>query len=342
MLEDALEEQRAEAALRTPASRGAVVTMPPRDEAPRRLAPAAPSVRRTARELGVNVNQVAGTGPGGRISAEDVKAHVKRLLSSGGPRSSPQEPAMLPGPPAPALPDFTKWGEIERKPMRPVRRKTAEHLAQAWAAIPHVTQCDKADVTDLEALRKRYEKHVESAGGKLTLTAIALKVVASALKRFAQFNASIDVAAQELVLKKYVHVGVAVDTERGLLVPVIRDVDRKSIIELSTELAQAAEKARDGKLTLEEMQGGCFTITNLGGLGGTYFTPIVNLPEVAILGVSRAQMEPVWRDGSFQPRLMLPLSLSYDHRVIDGADGIRFLRFVAEALEQPFVLSLHG
>jgi pyruvate dehydrogenase E2 component (dihydrolipoamide acetyltransferase) len=244
--------------------------------------------------------------------------------------------------PAIALPDFSKWGNVERKPVRGVRRKTAEHLSAAWTTIPHVTQCDKADITGLEELRAKYGKRAEAAGGKLTVTAITLKVVATALKVFPQFNASIDMAREELIYKKYCHIGVAVDTDRGLLVPVIRDVDKKNIVEIAAELAQAAERARTKKTTLDEMEGGCFTITNLGGIGGTYFTPIVNHPEVAILGMSRAQMEPVYIDGAFQPRLRLPLSLSYDHRVIDGADGIRFLRFIVEALEQPFVLALQG
>jgi pyruvate dehydrogenase E2 component (dihydrolipoamide acetyltransferase) len=226
--------------------------------------------------------------------------------------------------------------------MRAIRRKTAEHMATAWATVPHVTQGDKTDITDLEHLRQRYAKRVEAAGGKLTVTAIALKVIASALKVFPQFNASIDVANDEVVLKKYVHIGVAVDTENGLLVPVIRDVDQKNIVQLSVELQGLAEKAKARKLSLEEMEGGSFTISNLGGIGGTYFTPIVNVPEVAVLGISRASTEPVWKDGQFVPRLMMPLSLSYDHRVIDGADAIRFLRWVCEALEQPFVMSLQG
>jgi pyruvate dehydrogenase E2 component (dihydrolipoamide acetyltransferase) len=338
MLEDALEEARADAALRTGAPRGAIVAMPPREDAPRKPAPAAPSVRRTARELGVDINQVSGTGPGGRISADDVKAHVRRAMATGGPRLVGVEARSFVA--QPALPDFTKWGAVERKPMRAVRRKTAEHLSAAWATIPHVTQCDKADITDLEALRSRYAARADAAGAKLTVTAIALKVAAAALRTFPQFNASIDLGAEEIVYKQYVHIGVAVDTDRGLLVPVIRDVDKKGIIELSVELAKAADRARAGKATLEEMQGGSFTITNLGGIGGTYFTPIINLPEVAILGISRAQTEPVWKDGAFEPRLRLPLSLSYDHRVIDGADAIRFVRWVAEALEQPFLLSL--
>ncbi len=296
-------------------------------------APAAPSVRRLARELGVDVTLVAGSGPGGRISIEDVQAYVKQALSGGGGAA----PGIGPGAP---LPDFSKWGEVERKPMSNIRRKTAAHLSHAWNAIPHVTQHDKADITALEPLRQKYSAQAETAGGKLTMTAIALKVVAGALRRFPQFNASVDAARQEIVYKQAVHVGVAVDTERGLLVPVVRDADRKGILDLSVELARASEKARAGKLSLEEMQGGAFTITNLGGIGGTSFTPIVNWPEVAILGISRAAYEPVYDGQQFQPRLMLPLSLSYDHRLIDGADAARFLRWVADAFEQPFVLSL--
>lgn len=300
-------------------------------------APAAPSVRRLARELGVDVGRVTGTGPDGRISVEDLQAHVKGLLSgrAGGPAGA-----------APQLPDFSRWGEVERKPMSNIRRKTAEHLSQAWTTIPHVTQHDKADITALEALRKQYGPQAEKAGGKMTVTAIAMKIVASAMRRFPQFNASVDMARQEIVYKQSIHLGVAVDTERGLLVPVIRDVDRKGVIALSVELSTLSERARAGKLSLDEMQGGGMTITNLGGIGGTSFTPIVNWPEVAILGISRGAYEPVWRegteeeDGGFEARLMLPLSLSYDHRVIDGADAARFLRWVAEAFEQPFILSL--
>jgi pyruvate dehydrogenase E2 component (dihydrolipoamide acetyltransferase) len=226
--------------------------------------------------------------------------------------------------------------------MRAVRRKTAEHLTAAWSAIPLVTQFDLADITNLEELRKKYAKQVEAAGGNLTVTAIAVKIAATALRVFPQFNASVDMDAGELILKKYVHIGIAVDTDRGLLVPVIRNADQKNIVQIAVELAQLSEKARTRKLALEEMQGGCFSISNLGGIGGTYFTPLVNLPEVAILGISRASMHPRFENGGFTPRLMLPLSLSYDHRVIDGADGIRFLRWVAEAMEQPFLLALNG
>jgi pyruvate dehydrogenase E2 component (dihydrolipoamide acetyltransferase) len=288
-----------------------------------------------ARELGVDINQVVGTGDGGRISIEDVKAYAKRLVEGASRGSAAQ---------AEPLPDFSRFGPVERQPMRAVRRKTAEHLSAAWTSIPHVTQCDLADITGLEELRKKYAKQVEAAGGNLTVTSIAVKIVAAALKVFPQFNASIDLAASEIIVKQYVNIGVAVDTDRGLLVPVIKDADRKNIVQLSVELAQLSEKARTRKIALEEMQGGCFSISNLGGIGGTYFTPIVNAPDVAILGISRARMEPVYNkeSGQFSPRLMLPLSLSYDHRAIDGADGIRFLRWVCEALEQPFILALQG
>jgi pyruvate dehydrogenase E2 component (dihydrolipoamide acetyltransferase) len=242
------------------------------------------------------------------------------------------------------LPDFTRWGEVERQPMRAVRRKTAQTLTAAWTTVPHVTQHDVADITSLEELRKKYAKVVEAAGGNLTVTAIAVKVVAAALKAFPQFNSSIDLAAEEIIYKKYVNIGIAVDTDRGLLVPVIRNADTKNIAQLSVELSQLSEKARSRKISLDEMQGGCFSISNLGGIGGSFFTPIVNAPEVAILGISRARMEPVYNNDSaaFVPRLMLPLSLSYDHRVVDGADGVRFLRWVVEALEQPFLLALQG
>jgi len=296
------------------------------------VAPAAPSVRRMARELGVDIDQVAGTNPAGRISVEDVKAHAKRLIET----RAAGAPAVT------ALPDFSRWGDIERQPMRAVRRKTAEHLTAAWTTIPHVTQFDAADITALDEFRKKYAKRVEEAGGNLTVTSIAVKVIAAAMKVFPQFNASIDMAAGEIVFKKYVHIGIAVDTDRGLLVPVVRDADRKNITQLSVEIAQLSEKARTRKIALDEMQGGCFSISNLGGMGGTNFTPIVNAPEVAILGIARGRMEPVFKDGAFIPRMMLPLALSYDHRLIDGADGIRFLRWVVDALEQPFLLALQG
>jgi pyruvate dehydrogenase E2 component (dihydrolipoamide acetyltransferase) len=295
--------------------------------------PAAPHVRRLARELGVDIHEVKGTGPGGRISEDDVKAHSKALLTAA---------VQAPGSHVSTLPDFSKWGKVERVSMRGVRRKTAQHLLEAWTTIPHVTQQDKADITEIEHLRARFAPKAEEAGGKMTVTAIALKVCASALKVFPQVNASIDMAKEEIIYKQYINIGVAVDTDRGLLVPVIRDVDKKNIVELAVELTQLSKKARDKKLSPAEMEGGTFTITNLGGIGGTGFSPIVNHPEVAILGLSRSSTEPVWMNGKFEPRLVLPLSLSYDHRLIDGADAARYLRWIAEALEQPFLLSVQG
>ncbi len=301
---------------------------------------AAPHVRRLARELGLDIYSVTGTGPGGRISEDDVKAHAKATLATAiSAAQAPQAGARFA---QPKLPDFTRWGKVERVSMRGVRRKTAEHLREAWNTIPHVTQHDRADITELEHLRAKFAPRAEEAGGKMTVTAIALKVCASALKVFPQFNASIDMEKEEIVYKQYINIGVATDTDRGLLVPVIRDVDKKNIVELAAELSQLSKKARDKKLTPEEMEGGTFTITNLGGIGGTAFTPIVNHPEVAILGLSRGRMEPEWIDGKFEPRLILPLSLSYDHRLIDGADAARFLRWIAEAFEQPFLLSVQG
>ena len=308
----------------------------------RQPVPAAPHVRRLAREIGVDIYEVKGSGPGGRISEDDVKAHAKALVTAASAQAAPQAGHFR----QPQLPDFGKWGKIERVSMRGVRRKTAEHLAEAWNTIPHVTQHDRADITELEQLRARFAPKAEEAGGKMTVTAIALKVCAAALKVFPQFNASIDIEKEEIVYKQYINIGVAADTDRGLLVPVIRDVEKKNIVELAVELSQLSKKARDKKLTPADMEGGTFTITNLGGIGGVGFTPIVNFPEVAILGLSRSRMEPEWiqdKDGGkFEPRLILPLSLSYDHRLIDGADAARFLRWIAEAFEQPFLLSVQG
>jgi pyruvate dehydrogenase E2 component (dihydrolipoamide acetyltransferase) len=299
--------------------------------------PAAPHVRRLARELGIDIHNVPGNGPGGRISENDVKLYAKSMITgaSGGGAASTHVKQ-------PALPDFGKWGKIERVPMRGVRRKTAEHMWEAWSSIPHVTQQDKADITELEQLRTKFGPKAAEAGGKMTVTAIALKVCASALKIFPQFNASIDMEKEEIVYKQFINIGVAVDTDRGLLVPVLRDVDKKNIVELAAELTGLSKKARDKKLSPTDMEGGTFTITNLGGIGGTGFSPIVNYPEVAILGLSRSSTEPVWMDNKFEPRMVLPLSLSYDHRLIDGADAARFLRWIAEAFEQPFLLSVQG
>ena len=298
---------------------------------PAHLAAASPSIRRLARELGVDINKVRGTGPEGRIDEQDVKNYAKEIITRGAD-------ARLPGDAFAPLPDFAKWGEIERKPMSGVRRATAEHLAQAWHNVPQVTQFDRADVTELESLRSGFSEPQDAGAAKITVTAVALKVIASALEKFPQFAASIDMADREIVYKHYCNIGVAVDTTYGLLVPVVRDADQKSIPQLAKELSELSRKARDKKLSLEEMAGGVFTITNLGGIGGTGFSPIVNYPEVAILGISRLSVEPRQVDGAFQPRKILPLSLSYDHRLIDGADAARFLRWVAEALEQPALL----
>jgi pyruvate dehydrogenase E2 component (dihydrolipoamide acetyltransferase) len=294
------------------------------------LVAAGPATRRLARELGIDLAQVHGTAPGGRVVQEDIKAFVRGLASAGPGRAAGRQ--------EPALPDFTRWGEAERQPLDGIRRKTAEQMSLAWSLIPHVIQHDLADVTELEAFRKEQE----GRGPKLTITAFALKAAAIALRQFAQFNASLDLQNNQLIVKRYIHIGVAVDTERGLLVPVLRDVDQKSVQQLAEELAAVAERARQKKLQPDEMRGGSFTITNLGGIGGTGFTPIINYPEVAILGLSRSRLQPTIRDGQVTPRLLLPLSLSYDHRVIDGAAAARFARRVAEMLEKPLTMLLQA
>ncbi len=304
----------------------------PRSEAPSsgKLVPAGPATRRLARELGIDLHHVAGSASGGRVIEEDVKAYVRQLASGSGPTSG--------GVKAPPLPDFAKWGPIDKKPFEAVRRRTADQMSLSWSLIPHVTQSDVADVTDLDAFRRQQEGN----GPKLTVTAFAIKAVAIALREFPQFNASLDLAGGQLIFKNYVHIGVAVDTERGLLVPVLRDVDRKSVVQLAQEMHDIADKARQKKITADEMRGGSFTVTNLGGIGGTHFTPIINYPEVAILGMARSRLTPVVRDGQIVPRLLLPLCLSYDHRVIDGADAARFTRRLAELLEKPLLMVLHG
>lgn len=304
--------------------------------------PAAPSTRRLAREIGVDIQQVAGTGPGGRISIEDVKAHAKQMLGGGAQPGAPAAAAGG-GVPQPApLPDFSKWGETSREPMSKVRQITADNTTRSWQTIPHVTQFDNADVTALEEFRRKYGKRVEKAGGKLTVTAMLLKISARALQHFPRFNASLDSQTKEIVYKHYVNVGVAVDTDRGLLVPVIKDVDKKSITDLALELADVAGRARSKKIKPEEMDGGNFTISNLGGVGGTAFTPVVLPPQVAILGVARSSYQPVYKNGEFEPRVILPLSLSYDHRIIDGADGARFLRWICDVMENPLYADLEG
>ncbi len=304
---------------------------------------ASPTVRRLAREIGVEISTVRGTGPRGRISHDDVKAHSRALLKRVQP--APVSSGFVAGTvgiPVQPLPDFSKFGAVTKEPINNIRKKTAEQMARAWSTIPMVTQFDKADVTNLEKMRLQMDAKAKKSGNRITVTAILLRIVASALKKFPKFNASLDLVREEVVYKNYFNVGVAVDTERGLLVPVVKGVDSKNVFELSADLAVVAEKARTRKVSPDDLSGSCFTITNLGGIGGTGFTPIVNPPEVGILGVSRSSMEPVWTDGAFVPRQILPLSLSYDHRLIDGADAARFLRFICEALENPAVLVFEG
>ncbi|AKD05326.1 2-oxo acid dehydrogenase subunit E2 [Pontibacter korlensis] len=300
--------------------------------------PASPGVRRLAREMDVDIITVKGSGPGGRITEEDVKGarekEEEKLTEAEKPAQ--KAPKQLP------LSDFSQWGVVERLPLSRIRKATARNTAASWQTIPHVTQFDEADISGIEEYRQKNSKKAEKAGGKLTVTAILVKVAAAALQQFPNFNASIDLEHEEVILKKYFHIGFAVDTEAGLLVPVIRDVNRKTIIEIATEISELAEKARNQELTPDEMQGGSFVISNLGGIGGTNFTPIVYHPQIAILGVARTSIKPVYRDEKFEPRQILPLSLSYDHRLIDGADGARFLRWICQALEDPYKALLGG
>ena len=305
----------------------------PEDEGPTPV-PASPSTRRLAREIGVDIHVVEGSGPGGRITADDVKRHSRERPSKSAGGSQGGITA------AHELPDFSRFGPTRREKVSQIRRITAENTQAAWQVVPHVTQHDEAVVDAVEEFRQTYKEGVAKAGGKLTVTVILLKIVAKALEKFPRFNSSVDMDAGEIIYKEYINVGVAVDTDRGLLVPVVRDVDQKSLTELSVELSELAGKARDKKLSPKDMEGGNFTISNLGGIGGTAFTPVVFAPQVAILGVARAKQVPVYVDGDFVPRLMLPLSLSYDHRAVDGADGARFLRWICEALEHPMSMSL--
>jgi len=310
----------------SPADESAAVPAPSTD----RSVPAAPSVRKFAREIGIDVTQVPGSGPAGRISIEDVKAYSRRTPSGAGR-----------APVRKALPDFARWGDIDRQPMSNVRKKTALQMESGWQA-PHVTLHDKADVTTLERFRQQYKARVETAGGKLTITAMLVRIVAAALRKFPEVNCSVDMAQNEIIYKKYVNIGIAMDTPRGLVVPVILHADQKTVTQLSIEITETAERARAGKLSLEEMTGGTFTLTNLGGIGIGHFTPIINDPEVAILGIGRSTQEPGYIDGQLQPRLMMPLSLSFDHRIVDGAGGARFLRWIVEAVEQPLLLAMEG
>ena len=288
---------------------------------------ASPSIRRYARELGVNLEQVIGSGPKGRIVKADVKAFVKSTMSGG-------DSAGGSGIRVSSLPeiDFSRFGEIETLALSRIQKISGAHLHRSWVTVPHVTQFDDADITELEVFRKSLAKEAEQKAVRLTPLIFLMKAVVSALREFPNFNAALDASGENLVMKKYFHVGIAVDTPNGLVVPVVRDVDQKGLFDLAAELGEISVRARDGKLSPTDMQGGCFTISSLGGIGGTYFTPIVNAPEVAILGVSRSKMQPVYIDGEFVPRLILPLALSYDHRVIDGAQAARFTNFLSQVI----------
>ncbi|MCY3569073.1 MAG: 2-oxo acid dehydrogenase subunit E2 [Chloroflexi bacterium] len=298
---------------------------------------ASPSVRRFAREIGVDIRAVQGAGPGGRIDLEDVKRHSREVPDAipAGTHNAP-----VPGP----LPDFSEFGTVERVPMSRLRRTIKRNMATSWHEVPHVTLFHTADVTELEQVRRDYREHAEEAGGRLTITAILLKITAAALKEHPHVNSSIDAENDELILKSYVHIGVAVDTPRGLVVPVIRDVDEKNIIEISVELTDISERARSGDLGLQDFRGSSFTVTNLGGLGTGHFTPIIHHPNTAILGIGRAEPRPVWSEprNDWEPRSILPLSFTFDHRVIDGADGARFMTWIADVIRQPLVLALGG
>jgi pyruvate dehydrogenase E2 component (dihydrolipoamide acetyltransferase) len=298
---------------------------------------AGPATRRYAREHGVNLLEVPGSARGGRVTVDDVKLHIRThmtLSPTGGGGGGTFA--------VPALPDFSRYGPIEKKPLSNIRKKIAENLTIAWHTAPAVTQYDLADITDLEAGRKRIAENLPKGSPKVTMTVLAVKAVVAALREFPHFNASLDLMSGEVVFKQYFHIGIAVDTERGLVVPVIRDAEKKSIRDLATEIASLADKARGGKLAIDEMRGGSFTITNLGGIGGTAFSPIINYPEVAILGLSRASIQPVHKDGQFVPRLMMPLCLTYDHRIIDGADGARFTTRLAQLFSDPIRLLMES
>ncbi|HEY5993500.1 MAG TPA: dihydrolipoyllysine-residue acetyltransferase [Gallionellaceae bacterium] len=301
--------------------------------APGGKAHASPSVRRFARELGVNLAQVRGSGAKGRVTKEDVQNFVKAALAQPRGGTGLQLPEM------PAV-DFSKFGAIENKPLSRIKKLSGAYLHRNWVSIPHITQHDEADITEMEALRKKLSAEYAAQGIKITPLAFMLKAVVEVLKQYPDFNASLDAGGETLILKKYFHVGVAVDTPEGLVVPVLRDVDQKGIVQLAKELGEISARARDKKISAAEMQGGCFTISSLGGIGGSFFTPIINAPEVAILGVSRANMKPVWKGDKFEPRLMLPLSLSYDHRVIDGAAGARFTTALTQVLAEAGKLAL--
>ena len=292
---------------------------------------ASPVIRRLARDLGIDLAKVRGSARGGRVTMEDMRAYIQRLQ-----RLASQPKAAVgaaPAKPAAESIDFSKWGSVTKKPLSPLRQVIARRMTENWNAIPHVTQFDEADITALLALRKKYVEAYEKKGARLTVTSFILKAVAETLKKHPLFNSSLDEVAQELVLKDYVHIGIAVDTEAGLIVPVLRDVDKKDLVQLSRELEELATKARERKVSGEDLKGGSFTISNQGGIGGAHFTPIVNKPEVAILGLGKGAMKPVVRDGKIEPRMLLPIGLSYDHRVIDGGNAARFTVDLVKAIE---------
>ncbi len=306
--------------------------------------PASPATRRLARELGVDLHRVTPTGPGGLVTADDVRGFADKG------KEMVEAPAVAAAPPitegaavtlsSSTLPDFTRWGPVERVPFRSIRRATAKQMAIAWSQIPHVTSQDQVDITKLEAFRQKHKAEIQAAGGRLTMTVFALKAVATALKAYPQFNATLDVEASEIIIKKYFHIGVAANTDSGLIVPVIRDVDRKSIKELSIELNEIIQQARSRKISLGDLQGGTFTITNAGAMGGGYFAPIINFPEVAILGMGQGRLQPAViakgnGEHAIEPRLIMPIVLCIDHRVLDGADAIKFLKVVIDSLEDP-------
>jgi pyruvate dehydrogenase E2 component (dihydrolipoamide acetyltransferase) len=297
--------------------------------------PASPSIRKLARDIGLDLYRIRGSARGGRIVLEDIKAYIRRLQElayANVQRGTAQQPAPAEKP-KPQPVDFAKWGSVRREKLSSTRKTIGQRMQQSWNTIPHVYQFEEADITRLLELRKKYKAAYQEKGGNLTLTALAVKIVVQALQKFPIFNASLDEATGEMVYKEYYHIGIAVDTESGLVVPVLRDVDRKSLLEISQELQSLAEKARERKLTGEEMQGSSFTISNLGGIGGTHFTPIVNLPNAAILGIGRGVQRAVPMEGKIESRTILPLCVSYDHRIIDGADGARFITEVVKAFE---------
>ncbi len=334
--------------------------------------PAAPATRRLARELNLDLRMIRGSGPSGRVTKEDVRAfaagHLEGTISGASSQTHPIESKM----PAPAavqslsskygesgakaaplaagggtatafdMPDFTKFGPVERVPLKGIRRKIAENMMQSWTHVPHVTTMDEADVTALDALRAKYESEVKQHGGRLTLTVFALKAIASGLKKYPQFNASLDEKTGELIFKHYYNIGVAVATERGLIVPVIKNVDQKSVIELSKELAELSEKTKAGKVELERLQGGTFTLTNIGSIGGTNMVPMINHPECAILGMARAAQKPVVRNGNIEVGLIMPLALSFDHRIADGAEAAYFVQHIVKRLQEPFTFLLEA